>query len=57
MANRTMSNVPGGETAATAEKKPYATPILKRLGSVRELTLSGGATLPEGNMHMKAPGM
>jgi hypothetical protein len=57
MANRATSNVPGSETAATAEKKPYATPTLKRLGSVRELTLSGGATVPEGGMHMMAPGM
>ncbi len=31
-------------------KKPYSPPSLKRLGSVRELTLSGGATVPEGSM-------
>ena len=28
---------------APKSKKPYVTPVLKRLGSVRELTLGGGS--------------
>lgn len=29
-------------------RKPYAAPSLKRLGSVRELTLGSGSTGPDG---------
>jgi hypothetical protein len=30
-------------SVAPRSKKPYVTPVLKRLGSVRELTLGGGS--------------
>jgi hypothetical protein len=33
-------------------RKPYATPTLRRLGSVRELTLSGGGCVKEGKGRM-----
>jgi hypothetical protein len=35
------------------EKKPYSTPVLKRLGSVRDLTLG---TLTNGNADNMNPG-
>ncbi|MGA2449826.1 MAG: lasso RiPP family leader peptide-containing protein [Polyangiaceae bacterium] len=31
------------QAGAPKSKKPYVAPVLKRLGSVRELTLAGGS--------------
>jgi len=38
-------------------RKPYSPPKLTRLGTVRELTLGGGASIPDaGSMLMMTPG-
>jgi len=33
----------------SVRKKPYVAPTLRRLGSVRDLTLSGGTTVVDGS--------
>ena len=38
----------GQQGPSPAQKRPYRTPELRRLGSVAELTLSGGNTANEG---------
>jgi hypothetical protein len=54
-----MAPARGGseEQGMAVAKKPYSTPKLKRLGSVRELTLNGGISAPEGGMTMMTPQM
>jgi hypothetical protein len=38
----------GQKDPSPAQKRPYRTPELRRLGSVAELTLSGGNTAGDG---------
>jgi hypothetical protein len=35
------------------QKKPYASPTLRRLGTVRSLTLTGGMTVTDGSFGRK----
>jgi hypothetical protein len=39
-------------------RRPYSPPVLRRLGSVQELTLGGGASpVPDTKRTSRAPGM
>jgi hypothetical protein len=40
----------GENKGAGASKRPYRRPEIRRLGSVRELTLTPGGSLPTDNM-------
>jgi hypothetical protein len=48
MSDRAKVETSEARTGTPAEgRKPYAAPSLKRLGSVRELTLASGGTGPD----------
>lgn len=44
------------EATAKTARKPYAAPVLRELGDVRELTRGGGATVNEGFASKKPAG-
>jgi hypothetical protein len=43
----------GGNIEKASGKKRYVPPTLRRLGTVRELTLSGGTTVADGSRSKK----
>lgn len=54
----TSVSVSGGRTESPAEgKRPWRTPSLRHLGSVRELTLGATMGMPEGGGTLMIPGM